>query len=151
MIPGVAPLLLTTVGFVALIAATLILRSFGPRYRIGRLLAVAPRVSVAEARELAERGTRRYVRIDGRIDSEQDWEDEDHRPLVLRRTSYAWRPATGGPWRPFDAKLEVVPFVVREGLDELAVDATDIAEGLVAVPRQRVGHASDLEAMPAAR
>jgi hypothetical protein len=150
MIPGVAPLLLTAAGFVALIAASLILRSFGPRYRIGRLLAVAPHVSVAEARQLAEAGTRRYVRIDGRIDSEEDWEDDDHRPLVLRRTSYAWRPATGGRWRPFDAKLEVVPFVIREGLDELAVDASRITDGLVTVPRQRVGHAADLEAMTAA-
>ena len=150
MIPGVAPLLLTAVGFAALITAMAILRSFGPRYRIGRLLAVAPRVSIAEARALAEAGTRRYVRIDGRIDSDADWEDEHHRPLVLRRTTYEWRPVGGGRWRAFDAQLEVVPFVVREGLDELAVDATGIAEGLVSVPRERIGHASDLEAMTAA-
>ena len=150
MIPGVIPLIFTAAGFVALIAATSILRSFGPRYRIGRLLAVAPRVSVAEARELAASGRQRYVRIDGRIDSEDDWEDADHRPLVLRRTAYEWRPASGGRWRPFDAQLEVVPFVVREGLDELAVDASTIAEGLLTVPRERVGTAADLEAMTAA-
>ena len=147
---GVAPLLLTAAGFVALLTAMAILRSFGPRYRIGRLLAVAPRVSVAEARALAESGKRKYVRIDGRIDSEQDWEDDDHRPLVLRRTAYEWRPASGGRWRAFDANLEVVPFVIREGLDELAVDASQIAEGLLTVPRERVGHAADLEAMTAA-
>jgi hypothetical protein len=146
----VGPLLLSTVGFVALIVATAILRSFGPRYRIGRLLAVAPKVSVAEARQLAESGTRRYVRIDGRIDSDADWEDEDHRPLVLRRTATAWRPANAGAWRAFDANLEVVPFVVREGLDELAVDASTIADGLLTVPRQRIGHAADIEAMTAA-
>ncbi len=150
MIPGVGPLLLSTVGFVALVVATTILRSFGPRYRIGRLLAVAPHVSVAEARALAEQGTQRYVRINGRIDSEDDWEDDDHRPLVLRRTAYAWRAKAGARWRAFDAKLEVVPFVVREGLDEIAVDAAQIAEGLVTVPRQRVGTAADLEAMTAA-
>lgn len=149
MIPGVGPLLLSTVGFAALIVATTILRSFGPRYRIGRLLAVAPHVSIAEARTLAEQGVQRYVRIDGRIDSEDDWEDDDHRPLVLRRTTYAWRPAAGGRWRTFDAKLEVVPFVVREGLEEIAVDSSAIAEGLVTVPRQRVGTAADLEAMTA--
>jgi hypothetical protein len=146
----VAPLLLTVVGFAALLTASTILRSFGPRYRIGRLLAVAPKVSVAEARALAEAGTKRYVRVDGRIDSDQDWEDADHRPLVLRRTGYEWRPAGGGRWRRFDAELEVVPFVVREGLDEIAVDASTIGDGLVTVPRQRVGHAGDLEAMTAA-
>jgi hypothetical protein len=146
----VAPLLLTVVGFAALLTASAILRSFGPRYRIGRLLAVAPKVSVAEARALAEAGTKRYVRVDGRIDSDQDWEDADHRPLVLRRTGYEWRPAGGGRWRRFDAELEVVPFVVREGLDEIAVDASSIGDGLVTVPRQRVGHAGDLEAMTAA-
>lgn len=147
MIPGVGPLLLSTVGFAALIAATAILRSFGPRYRIGRLLAVARRVSVAEARALAAQGKPRYVRVEGRIDSEEDWEDADHRPLVLRRTTYEWRPATGGRWRPFDSQLEVVPFVVREELDELAVDGSSLAEGLVTVPRQYVGRAADIDAM----
>lgn len=145
-----APLVLTAAGFIALLAAAAILRSFGPRYRIGRLLAVAPRVTIAEARALAEAGSRRYVRIDGRIDSEDDWEDADHRPLVLRRTAYEWRPAKGGRWRPFDTQLEVVPFVVREGLDELDVDASSIAEGLVSVPRQHLGWARDLDAMTTA-
>lgn len=150
MIRAVAPLMLTAVGFAALILAAAILRSFGPRYRIGRLLAVAPRVTVAEARAIAESGRPRYVRVDGRIDSEDDWEDADHRPLVLRRTATEWRPESGGRWRPFDAQLEVVPFVIREGLDEVEIDAATIAEGLVTVPRQHVGHARDLEAMTAA-
>jgi hypothetical protein len=146
----VAPLILTAAGFVALFAAAAILRSFGPRYRIGRLLASAPHVSIAEARALAESGRPRYVRVDGRIDSEDDWEDADHRPLVLRRTTFSWRPAAGGRWRPFDAQLEVVPFVVREGLDELDVDASAISDGLVTVPRQHVGRAGEIEAMSAA-
>jgi len=55
-----------------------------------RLVAVqdltTPRVSVDEARALAVAGRRRYVRVEGRIDSEQDFEDADHRPLVFRRT-----------------------------------------------------------------
>jgi len=147
MIPDVIPLLLAVAGIAALATAAVILRSFGARYRIGRLLAVAPRVTVADARAMAEAGEQRYVRVDGRLDSEDEFEDADHRPLVLRRTVYDWRPARGGAWRQFDAQLEVVPFVVREGLDEVAVDATAIAEGLVAVPRLRVGHAADLEAM----
>ena len=77
-----------TAGVVALGIAAAILRGFGRGYRIGRLLAVAPRLSVAEAVQLAESGRAGYVRIEGRIDSEAEWEDADHRPLVLRRTTF---------------------------------------------------------------
>lgn len=146
-----APLLLGAAGVVALGIAAAILRSFGPGYRIGRLLAVAPRVSIAEAVQLAEAGNAGYVHIEGRIDSEAEWEDADHRPLVLRRTRFEWRPArSDGAWTEFDTRLEVVPFVIREGLDEISVHAEAIAEGLVGVPRESVGEARDIEAMTAA-
>ena len=145
MIPGVVPLLLTIAGLLALGAAAWIQRSFGPRARVGRLLAVAPRVTVAEAIRIAESGAERYVRVDGRLDSEQEFEDADHRPLVLRRTTFEWRRAAGrNPWTLFDSNLEVVPFAVREGLDEIAVDGPALAEGLVVVPRERRGVAADL-------
>jgi hypothetical protein len=147
----VVPLLLGAAGVVALGIAAAILRSFGPGYRIGRLLAVAPRVSIAEAGQLAQSGTAGYVRIEGRIDSEAEWEDADHRPLVLRRTTFDWRPAgSDGAWTAFDTRLEVVPFAIREGLDEIAVEAGAIADGLVTVPRESVGEARDVEAMTAA-
>jgi hypothetical protein len=147
----VAPLLLGTAGVVALGIAAAILRGFGRGYRIGRLLAVAPRLSIAEAVQLAESAGTGYVRIEGRVDSEAEWEDADHRPLVLRRTTFDWRPAgSESAWTPFDSSLEVVPFVVREGLDEIAVDAGTIADGLVTVPRESIGEARDLEAMTAA-
>lgn len=140
-----APLLLLAAGLVALGAAALILRSFGPGYRVGRLLAVAPRVTVAEAVRLAEAGTPGYVRIDGRIDSDAEFEDADHQPLVLRRTTISWRPAGGaGRWTTFDVNVEAVPFAIREGLDEIAVDTSTITEGLITVPRERVGVAGDL-------
>ena len=130
MIPAVAPLLLAAAGVVTLGIAAAILRSFGPGYRVGRLLAVAPRVSIAEAVELAEGGMAGYVRIDGRIDSDAEFEDADHRPLVVRRTTIDWRPPDGdGAWTRFDQRLEVVPFVIREGLDDIAVDAGSIADG----------------------
>lgn len=146
-----ASLLLGAAGVVALGIAAAILRSFGPGYRIGRLLAVAPRVSVAEAVQLAEAGNAGYVRIEGRIDSEAEWEDADHRPLVLRRTRFEWRPAgSSRAWTEFDTRLEVVPFVIREGLDEIGVDAEAIADGLVGVPRESVGEARDIEAMTTA-
>ena len=144
MIPAVAPLLLAA-------AAAVILRSFGPGYRVGRLLAVAPTVSVEEAIQLAEAGTRGYVRIEGRIDSDAEFEDAQHRPLVLRRTTIEWRAARGsGPWTSFDTRLEAVPFVIRDGLDEIAVDAEQIADGLVTVARESVGQARDIEALTAA-
>ena len=138
-----APLLLALVGALALGAAAWIQR--GPRARVGRLLAVAPRVVVAEAIRMAEAGETGYVRVDGRLDSEQEFEDADHRPLVVRRTTLEWRPAgTDGRWRQMDSNLEVVPFSVREGLDEIAVDGSALAEGLVVVPRERHGVAADL-------
>lgn len=145
------PLLLGAAGVVAFGIAAAILRSFGPAYRVGRLLAVAPHVSIAEAIQLAESGKAAYVRIEGRIDSEAEWEDADHRPLVLRRTTFEWRPAgRRGAWRAFDSHLEVVPFVIREGLDEIAVQGDAIADGLVTVPRQSVGEVRDVEEMTAA-
>ena len=147
--PDVTPLLLAAAGVVALVGAAVILRSFGPRYRVGRLLAVVARISVADAIRLAESGEARYVRVDGRIDSDAEFEDADHRPLVLRRTRIDWR-AAGRGWTPFDTRLEVAPFVVREGMDEVAVDAEALGDGLVVVPRQSVGRARDVEAMVAA-
>ena len=33
---------------------------------------------------------------DGRIDSEAEFEDDAHRPLVLRRRTIEWRPPAGG-------------------------------------------------------
>lgn len=143
--PGVIPLVLAVAGAVALGVAGAILRSFGPRYRVGRLLAVAPRVSIAEAVRMAESGDAAYVRVDGRIDSDDEFEDADHRPLVLRRTTVRWRPTGGrGSWTTLDEATEQVAFVVREGLDEIAVATPELADGLVVVPRVRRGQAGDL-------
>jgi len=141
----VAPLLLAAAGLTALAAAAVVLRGFGPGYRVGRLLAAVPQVSIAEARRLAESGRPSYVRVDGRIDSEAEFEDADHRPLVLRRISLEWqRPDGTGPWTAIDTGVEAVPFVVREGLEEIGVAAGDLAEGLVVVPREARGRAADL-------
>lgn len=133
-------------GLVALAGAIVVLRSFGPRYRIGRLLGATPRVSVAEAIALASNAQGRYVRVAGRIDSDEPFEDADHRPLVVRRTTLAVGAQGRGrqPWLPFETTLEAVPFIVREGLDEIVVDANALAEGLVVVPRESVGRVADL-------
>ena len=139
------PLLLVGLGLAVLAAGLAILLSFGHRYRVGRLLATAPLVSVAEAVRLADEATPRYVRIEGRIDSQEEFEDADHRPLVLRRTRIDARTAFGGLWRAVEDGIEAVPFQLNEGLDSIAIDELGLRDGLVVVPRLSVGVAGDLD------
>ena len=134
------PLLLIVLGLVALGTGVLVLRSFGPRYRIGRLLAATPSVSIAEARALAG-GPARYVAVRGRIDAEDEFEDDAHRPLVLRRATIQLDRGAG--WTTVDDHTTAVDFAVREGLDAISIDHGAIAEGLVVVPRESVGTAAD--------
>jgi hypothetical protein len=137
----VTPLLLVLVGFGALAIGFLVLRSFGPRFRVGRLLASTPLVTVAEARELAA-GPPRYVAIRGRIDAENEFEDDAHRPLVLRRARIQLRHGRKG-WVTVDDQREAVDFDVREGLDAIAIDHAALDAGLVVMPRESVGTAGD--------
>jgi hypothetical protein len=141
MIPAVSPLVPLTAGLVALAAGVLVLRTYGMKYRVGRLLASTPAVSIAEARALAV-GAARYVAIEGRIDSETDFEDAAHRPLVFRRTRLQIR-GPGG-WTDLDDRRERVPFELREGLDSIAVDDVSLEDGLVVVARESEGTAADI-------
>ncbi len=129
-------------GMAAVGGAVQVLRAFGPRFRIGRLLASAPVVSIGEATELAGSDRPPYVRVTGRIDSETEFEDADHRPLVYRRTRFQARNA--GRWTDFDVSVESVPFEINEGLDHIHVDMTDLDAGLIVVPRETVGVVGDL-------
>jgi hypothetical protein len=138
----VIPLVLIVAGGVALAAAGWLLRSIGPGARVGRIIAVTRVVPVAEAVAAARAGTPRYVGVLGRVDSADDWEDEDHRPLVLRRRRLELR--RGGRWVAFEDEREVVPFEISEGLDRIAVDGESLGEGLAVVPRESVGTAADL-------
>jgi len=140
--PDVAPLLVILVGLSLLAGSWLVLRSFGPRLRVGRLLASTPRATIAEARALAEAGDRRYVAVRGRIDSDEDFEDADHRPLVLRRTRL--QVLERGAWRTFEDNRDVVSFELREGMVGIGVDGTALDAGLVVIPRQSTGRAADL-------
>jgi hypothetical protein len=152
MIPGVGPLLLGAAGVLALGVAFAILRSFGPRYRVGRLLAVVAPIPIAQAIRIAEAGETRYVRVDGRIDSDEEFEDDVHRPLVLRRTTAQWGDggarallSASGRWRSEEEPdLQLAPFVIREGMDEIDVDGGAIREGLVVVPRVSMGKVGGL-------
>ena len=142
IIRAVTPLLLAAAGVVALGLGGAVLRTFGPRFRVGRLIATTPKVAVAEALELAASGQRRYVRIDGRIDAEDEFEDAAHRPLVFRRTRLEARAGRG--WRVFEDHRQAVDFEIREGLDAIAVDHAALDAGLVVVRRESIGAASEL-------
>jgi len=141
IIAAVTPLLPIALGVVALIVGALVLRSIGARYRVGRLLAAAPRVSVAEA-VAAAAGPPRYLRIAGRIDAEDEFEDEHHRPLVFRRTRLQVR--DGRAWSTIDDRREAVTFEIREGLDAIGVASDDLDIGLVVVPRESSGTAGEV-------
>jgi hypothetical protein len=142
IIRPVTPLLLGAAGLLAFVVGGLVLRTFGGQYRIGRLLATTPRVTVAEANRLAAAGRKAYVRIDGRIDAVDEFEDADHRPLVFRRVRLEAR--SGRDWRAFEDHRQTVPFAINEGLDSIAIDVDALGDGLVVVPRESVGRAADL-------
>jgi hypothetical protein len=141
IIAAVSPLAPLIAGLVGLVAGVLLLRSYGSNYRVGRLLASTPAVSVAEARSLAD-ARPRYVAIEGRIDSELDFEDAAHRPLVFRRTRL--QVSDGGTWKDLEDRRERVPFDIREGLDAIGVDDAALDEGLVVVVRESDGTAADV-------
>jgi hypothetical protein len=136
----VTPLIPIVVGLVALAIGIAILRTFGPNYRVGRLLAVAPQVTVAQARALAT-GPARFVAVRGRIDSEAEFEDDAHRPLVLRRVRIEL--GEGRRWTTVDEQRQSVDFELREGLDAIGVDHAALSTGLVVIPRESVGTAAD--------
>ncbi|HVA87099.1 MAG TPA: hypothetical protein VNF73_12395 [Candidatus Saccharimonadales bacterium] len=143
------PLVPVFLGLVALAGGAATLLSYGPRYRIGRLLSTTPTVSVADAVQLAASGTARYVRVDGRIDSAQDFPDENQRPLVFRRRRLEAR--RGRRWTVLDEQLEQVPFEVNEALDSIAIDGSALDEGLVVLPRESTGTAGEVrDRIPAA-
>ncbi|HTG41028.1 MAG TPA: hypothetical protein VK697_05375 [Methylomirabilota bacterium] len=136
------PLLLVAAGVLAVVGGVAVLQTFGSRYRVGRLLATTPLVDLAEALSIAAGGRPRYVRIDGRIDADDEFEDINHRPLVFRRTRLeAHRP---GRWVTFEDSRETAPFEIRDGALTIAIDGDAIDTGLVVVPRESVGAAADL-------
>ncbi len=139
--PPVIPPILIGLGAVVLALGVGILRSFGPGYRIGRLLSATPRVTVEDAVAMTGRGEARYVSVAGRIDSETDFEDEHHRPLVFRRVRLEAR--REGRWDAIDERVEAVPFEIRDGLHAIAVHHAALDDGLVVIPRESTGTAGD--------
>ena len=127
----------------ALAIAALLLRRLGTGYRIARLLGATPSVSLAEAAEAASRGERRYLRVTGRVSSDEEFPDENERPLVFRRVRLDRIDARRG-WAPISDERQAVPFGVEDRTSFIAVDADALGDGLVVVPRESTGRASDL-------
>ena len=141
IIAAVSPLIPIVAGLAAFVAGVLVLRTYGVNYRVGRLLAATRPVSVSEARTLAS-GPPRYVQVSGRIDAEEDFEDDAHRPLVFRRTRLQLR--NGADWVSFEESRERVTFEVRDGLEGITIDDTALDSGMVVMPRESIGTAADV-------
>jgi hypothetical protein len=137
------PLALSLLGLGCLALAGLALRRIGPGYRIARLLAAAPEVTLGEALSVARHADRRYVRVRGRISSEEEFPDEHDRPLVYRRSRLE-TVSPGGDWQTVQQSREAVPFGLEARSAFMVVDADALGEGLVVLPREAVGRASDL-------
>jgi hypothetical protein len=135
------PFLLAALGIVALLLGAEVLRR-QPGYRVGRLLRAAPEVSIAEAVSAAT-GPPRFVRVRGRVTSDEEFPDEHDRPLVYRRRAIqvAVRP---GRWRTVEEDREAVPFGVEERGSSIGIDSADLDEGLVVLPRMAEGRAADI-------
>ena len=141
IIAAVSPLFPIVAGIAALVAGVLVLRTYGPNYRVGRLLAATLPVSVSEALTLAS-GPPRYVKVSGRIDAEEEFEDDAHRPLVFRRTRLQLQGRDG--WVSFEDTRERVTFEVRDDLEGIVIDDTALDTGLVVIPRESIGTAADV-------
>jgi hypothetical protein len=138
----VTPLALVLAGLVLLAIGWLLMGRLGSGARVGRILASTPVVPVARAIELARLGRPRYVGVGGRLDSEQEFQDEHDRPLVLRRTRLEVRRGSG--WSAVEDRREVVPFDVAGGVGSIAVDGAALDVGLVVVSRESQGTAAEI-------
>jgi len=137
----VIPLLVLAAGLAALAAGWLLVRRLGARARIGRILASTRAVPVDEAVRLAG-GPPRYVAVEGRLDSEQEFPDEHGRPLVYRRSRLEL--LRGSRWEAVEDHRETVPFGLADGLATIALDAGALGDGLVVVVRESEGLASEI-------
>ena len=139
MIPG---LLLALAGIASIVVAEVIARR-SPAQRIGRTLAAARDVSLDEALRIAHAGEPRYVLVHGRISSEEEFPDENDRPLVYRRRRIDLRDAKGR-WQAANPAVEGVPFGLESRDSFIAVDSAQLGAGLIVVPREAVGVVADL-------
>ncbi len=141
----IGPVLLVA-GLLCIAVAALLLRGVGSAYRIGRTLAAAPDLPLADVVALAsssEAAVARYVRTRGRISSEDEFPDEHDRPLVFRRQRLQRR--DGRSWTTLDDDRTAVPFGLEDRQSYLAIDLQSLGDGLIVVPREASGVARDLD------
>jgi hypothetical protein len=129
-------------GVVVLVIALVLLRSLGLRFRLGRILAATPEVTLEECRELAA-GPPVYVRVNGRVSSAEEFPDDNDRPLVFRRTRLDVA-VDASRWRTVLDEREAVPFGVESRSEFVAIDQDALGDGLVAIPRVATGEVGQL-------
>jgi hypothetical protein len=134
---------LVALAVACLVAGAVLLRSLGASFRVGRLLAATPTVDIDDAIEIAATDKRNYVRVVGRISSEEEFPDENDRPLVFRRKRLEIADVDRA-WRSVADEREAVPFGVETRSAFIAVDEAAIDIGLVAIPRESQGQLRDL-------
>ena len=110
--PDVIAGLALAIAGIASIGVAEILARRSPGQRIGRTLAAARDVSIDEAVRIAESGEQRYVRVHGRISSDEEFPDEHDRPLVFRRKRIDLR-KPDGRWQTSSSETEGVPFGIE--------------------------------------
>ena len=140
--PDVIALVLAACGLLSLVLGAFVMRGFGRGYRVGRILRAAPEVTLEEAAEAARSGRRVYVRVHGRISSEEEFPDEHDRPLVYRRRRVQL--ATRSGWEAMEDRRLAVPFGVASRGAHIGVDLAALDEGLVVMPRESRGVASEV-------
>lgn len=131
-------LVLGLAGILALVGGIVLLRRTGNAWRVGRLLAAAPQVGLGEVEALVRGDRRAYVRTRARISSDEEFPDENQRPLVYRRRRLELR-EPGGRWRAVEDDRVAVPFGLEDRQVFVAVDVDALGDGLVAIPREAAG------------
>jgi hypothetical protein len=138
-------ILLAVAAVALLLAGTLVLRSIGSGLRIGRLLSGTRLVPIDEALAIATSGEDRYVRVSGRMSSDEEFPDDQNRPLVFRRTRIEIG-APAGQWTTILDEREAVKFGVETRSAYIGIDDVALGEGVVVIPRVSTGEVSELPA-----
>jgi hypothetical protein len=136
---------LVVVGIAAGLVGFLLLRRSGTGWRVGRLLAAAPERTLAQAAAIVAGGEQAYIRLHGRIDSDEEFPGDDGKPIVYRRRRLQQRSGRSG-WLTFDDERLAVPFCLSQKGERIDIDTEALGDGLVVVPRESEGVAADVTA-----